>query len=175
LVVTPLSSRNTKRSAGSALICWRYVSRSAAISGRSCSAARSVFFHRQLETLERPAHHRTADSLAGDREQALRILIQVGIVGLSHEPLQQRQIMGSEPTGRPAAVRLGAAPALLAGLADPIADSGGAHAKAAGNGDLTPLSLLVGDQNALAQISGIGLGQVLSQLGNRDEKAAGGS
>jgi hypothetical protein len=42
----------------------------------------------QLEALERPAHHRSADPLAGERKQALRILIQVGIVGLSHEPLQ---------------------------------------------------------------------------------------
>jgi hypothetical protein len=77
------------------LICWRYASRSAATSGRSCSAARSVFFHRQLETLEHPAHHRSADPLAGEREQTLRVLIQVGVVGRSHEPPQQREIMGS--------------------------------------------------------------------------------
>ncbi len=78
--------------------------------------------------------------------------------------------MGSQPTGRPAAVRLGAAPALLVGLADPIADGGGAHAKAAGDGDLAPLSLLIGDQNALAQIGGIGLGHGSSPVPYADQR-----
>jgi hypothetical protein len=56
-----------------------------------------------------------------------------------------------------AAVRLGRSPPLLAGLAAPVGDGGGADPEAARNLNLAGVAALAGDEKAFAQISGIEL------------------
>src|SRR5471030_1246644 len=82
LVLTQVSSRKTKRCGSRPACCSvRNSSRSAATSGRSCSAATSVFFERKLQGAEGVVERANADCEAQLHPQ--RFEREIGLLGNS--------------------------------------------------------------------------------------------
>jgi hypothetical protein len=142
------------------------------MSGRSCSAARSVFFRTQLETLERLTDHRQTHRHARSLGQALAVLTQQRVIVLSHELAQHRKSVRVQPGWHAATVRLGLAPIFLTRLTAPVRDRCGTDLEAVRNLDLRSVAPLTSDQNTLLKISEIGLGHGSPPLPYASQRAA---
>ena len=160
-VSMPLSSRKTSRRGSTVASSARQVARASATSGRSCSRARSVFFARQAELLERPAHGRSAHPHPGTPLEPGRVLGQGRIVAPGHHALELVQRRRVQPRRRAAGVRAagvrpGLAPPLGPPRPQPTVDRGLADPEQ--GGDLGPAqpATLAGQQHPLAQVRRIG-------------------
>ena len=87
----PLSSRKMRRLKSTLASSARHTFRAWASSGRSCSAARRLFFAPQAQLLEPPAHGRQARLHPGTLIELLRVLGQRPVVALGHEILERVQ------------------------------------------------------------------------------------
>ncbi len=152
----PLSSRKT-RCCGSTLASSAHqVARASTISGRSCSCARRVFFARQAQLPQRPAHSRAAHLHPSTLDQLGRVLGQGQIVALGHQLLELVQRRRVQPGSRTPGVWLGLAPLLGPPFLQPAIDRGLANLEQLGDLGSAQPAPLAGQQGPLAQVSRIG-------------------
>ena len=90
-----------------------------------------MVFSTQLEVLERPADYRQTPCHAGALGQALTVLAQHRVIVFGYELERHLKSACIETRRHAATVRLGRSPPLLAGLAAPDGDGGGADPEAA--------------------------------------------